>query len=125
MADMSKMEGVQKLIKLLQDRAKRLTIAGNKPKHSVIVGYTADYAIYVHENKKAYHKPPTSAKFLEIPFREMQPKVSILVKEGLKHGMDIPTILLTLGNQLLRASLILCPIETGALRGSGFCKAEE
>jgi hypothetical protein len=30
-------------------------------------GASAPYAVYVHENLSAYHKPPTMAKFLELP----------------------------------------------------------
>lgn len=35
----------------------------------VSVGYTASYAIYVHEDLEARHKPGKSAKFLEKPAR--------------------------------------------------------
>ncbi len=33
----------------------------------VKIGYSKDYAVYVHEILTNYHNPPTSAKFLEIP----------------------------------------------------------
>lgn len=38
-----------------------------KKKYSVVIGYTAEYAIYVHEIASNYH-PHGSWKFLEIPF---------------------------------------------------------
>jgi hypothetical protein len=31
------------------------------------LGYSTNYAVYVHENLEAFHKPPTKAKFLEDP----------------------------------------------------------
>jgi hypothetical protein len=44
----------------------------------VLIGYggpAAPYAIYVHEDPKARHKPGKSYKFLEIPFNEAVPKM--------------------------------------------------
>jgi len=33
------------------------------------IGYSAEYAWWVHENLEAYHHPPTKAKFLEEPLQ--------------------------------------------------------
>jgi hypothetical protein len=46
------------------------------------VGYgsTVDYAIYVHEIAEYYHKPPTSWKYLERPFRENQSQIRRIVR---------------------------------------------
>lgn len=41
----------------------------------VDLSYGTNYAIYVHENMEAYHKPPTRAKFLEEPAREALPNI--------------------------------------------------
>lgn len=41
----------------------------------VVVYYTASYAVYVHENKKAKHKPGKKAKFLEGPARENRERI--------------------------------------------------
>jgi hypothetical protein len=38
----------------------------------VRVGYTQSYAIYVHENLEARHKPGKTAKFLEYALRDNQ-----------------------------------------------------
>ena len=35
------------------------------------VGYVADYAVYVHEDLDAHHKPGKTAKYLEIPLRAL------------------------------------------------------
>ena len=51
----------------------------------VVVGYTADYAIYVHEDLKARHKEGKSAKFLEKPIREKRTEIlEIIRKEASK-----------------------------------------
>ena len=33
----------------------------------ISIGYSSEYAVYVHEIVTNYHKPPTMAKFLELP----------------------------------------------------------
>jgi hypothetical protein len=37
---------------------------------TVLLGYNTPYAIFVHENLNARHKPPTQAKYLEMPVLE-------------------------------------------------------
>lgn len=54
------------------------------PRPEVRVGYTAGYALYVHENLDAWHKPGKEAKFLEGPFRTEQTEMSRLVREATK-----------------------------------------
>ncbi len=44
-------------------------IGGRAFDTDVIVGYTADYAVYVHEDLQAKHKKGKKAKYLEIPAR--------------------------------------------------------
>lgn len=41
----------------------------------VVVGYTAAYAIFVHENLEARHKEGKEAKFLEKPLREKRDRI--------------------------------------------------
>lgn len=48
---------------------------------AVIVFYTAEYAIYVHEDLEARHKPGTQAKFLEQPLREKRMRLAAIVVE--------------------------------------------
>lgn len=48
-----------------------------------IVGYTAGYAIFVHEDLEAQHAEGKQAKFLEGPARELAPQlVEIIRKEA-------------------------------------------
>ena len=50
----------------------------------VWVGYTANYAIYVHENLQARHKPGKQAKFLEQPAREREQEMRDIITETAK-----------------------------------------
>jgi len=49
------------------------------------LGYSTDYAVYVHENLEAYHKPPTQAKFLETPLRQHLPEIEKLIGEAIEE----------------------------------------
>lgn len=51
----------------------------------VNVGTNTKYAIYVHENLEARHKPGTSAKFLEIPFREKRDVMAEILTEKMEE----------------------------------------
>jgi len=44
-----------------------------------IVSYGTDYAVYVHENMEAKHKPGKQAKFLEQPLREKRDRMGAIV----------------------------------------------
>ncbi|MBU1067252.1 hypothetical protein KKE60_05665 [Patescibacteria group bacterium] len=44
----------------------------------VVVSYGTDYALYVHENLEARHKPGRCAKFLEKPLREKRDRIKAI-----------------------------------------------
>lgn len=52
----------------------------------VKVGYTAAYAIFVHEDLTAQHKPGKSAKFLEIPARENRREFIRIIKQEIERA---------------------------------------
>lgn len=54
---------------------------------SVIVGYTEEYAIFVHENLEAHH-PVGQAKFLEQPLRENTDKYVEYIKDKVQDLID-------------------------------------
>jgi len=47
----------------------------------VLVGYTASYAVYVHENLEAKHKPGKTAKFLEKAAKENKDNIIKIIAE--------------------------------------------
>lgn len=56
-------------------------IGGSGFDTDVIVGYVADYAVYVHEDLQAKHKPGKQAKFLEEPARTKRGEIIKIIKE--------------------------------------------
>lgn len=52
----------------------------------VIVSYGTDYAVYVHEDLNAAHKPPTQAKFLEGPLRTHAATLATIIRTEMKKG---------------------------------------
>jgi hypothetical protein len=131
---MAKVEGVSKLLSQLKAREK----ARGKDA-SVVVGYTAATAIFVHENvemklqgqprpkgRGLYWDPQGrgQAKFLEQPFRTLRPEFARIIREALSKGKTIEQALLLAGLRLQRESMMLVPVDTGALRASAFTRIE-
>ena len=48
----------------------------------VVVGYTAFYAVYVHEDLKARHRPGKRNKYLEHPIREKRDRILKIIAQG-------------------------------------------
>lgn len=62
-------------------RASAVTRAeGSGDTPSVVVSYSADYAVYVHENLETRHKPGKTAKYLETPLREKRARLVQIVE---------------------------------------------
>lgn len=59
----------------------RMRTEGKGIEIEVIVSYSTWYAVYVHEILWYYHKPPTQAKFLEQPFRQLRPQLVAMIKK--------------------------------------------
>jgi len=57
-------------------------IGGGGFKTDVIVGYVAEYAVYVHENMEARHKAGTESKFLEKPAKEKRKEILEIIAKG-------------------------------------------
>lgn len=111
---MVKIERLGQVIRKLRNLARR------HEKTSVKVGYTAQYAVYVHENLEANHPNGGQAKFLEQPAREMREELGAGVRRDMRAGMTLQQALLRAGLKLQAASQQLVPVDTGALRASAF-----
>lgn len=90
----------------------------------VIVGYTAEYAIFVHENLEANHPNGGQAKYLEQPAREYQKRMAKMVADYLKQGMPLAQALYLTGLFLQGESQKLVPVDTGNLRASAFTRIQ-
>jgi len=112
-------------IKRLKNKLKRLADKYRTTETpSVVVGYTANYAVYVHE-RPAKHKPGKQMKFLEQPARQLSSTLGDMVAEALKRGVKLLPALYLAGMRLQRESQDIVPIDTGNLRGSAFTAKED
>lgn len=103
----------------------------------VIVGYTAAYAVYVHESigmvlqgkprpkNRGYYWDPqgrAQAKFLEAPARDQQDKLGQIVAQAMVKGATLDQALLLAGLHLQRVSQQMVPVDTGNLKNSAFTR---
>jgi len=115
---MAQITGLKKLnanIRRLQNEAKQDNCV-------VMVGYTAAYAVYVHENLEARHAPGKVARYLAIPFEKMQDEILKMVKTAVSNKGSIKSTLLRAGYMIQRESQKIVPVDTGNLRGSAFTR---
>jgi hypothetical protein len=124
---MAKVEGVSAIQKALQKASERFVSPQAAEGESVIVGYTANYALHVHENIDADHDSPGrtgQAKFLEQPAREKGPEIAERIVAAVAGGARLQDALVVGGMFLQGESQNLCPVLTGNLKGSAFTRKE-
>lgn len=95
-----------------------------KANKHVTVGYSASYALIQHENLDYYHEVG-QAKYLEQPAREMQGELAQEVVDTFKKTKDLTKSLFRAGLKLQRASQLLVPVDTGALKASAFTEVRD
>lgn len=133
---MPRIEGLPGVLKALQKAAKKY----GEEHVSVIVGYTANYALHVHENiemkakglprhkpsKGNYWDPPGrgQAKFLEQPARELKREFQRIIATACENGATLKKAILIAGLRLQRESQQLVPVDTGNLKASAFTREE-
>ena len=115
--------GKQGLLNKLKNHVK--SFLGFKKDPTVQVGYTAQYAIYVHENLEANHPNGGQAKFLEQPARELQPVLAKIISNSMKSGSTLEQGMLMAGLHLQGESQKLVPIDTGNLKASAFTRLQQ
>lgn len=113
---MGRVLGLERTIKAFRKRGKDTQALWD---YQVVVGYSAAYAVYVHENLAASHKVG-QAKFLEQPARELGPELGGIIKDALWRGADPKQALMLAGLRLQAASQRLVPVDTGNLRASAY-----
>ncbi len=110
-------------INRLANRLQALVRKHGSPK-TVVVGFTQNYALYVHENLEAKHRVG-QAKYLEQPARQNAPELGRIVKDAVTHGATVDQGMLLAGLRLQRESQELVPIDTSALKNSAFTTTED
>ena len=132
--------GISAVRKALRKHGEKLGLVG---KPSVIVGYTANYALHVHENIEMKWKglprlpnpphkgnywdgsrSPGQAKFLEQPARELRYEFGRIIFEAMKNGATMLQALYIAGLRLQRESQLLVPVDTGNMKASAFTRKE-
>lgn len=92
---------------------------------AVVVGYTQAYALEVHENLEAKHRPGKQAKYLEEPARLYQQDIARIVASTYRETKDLGLSMLRGALFLLRKSQEIVPVDTGALKASGYVDYEQ
>jgi hypothetical protein len=112
---MAKIEGMNSLIEKLKKMGD-----DDRFNVSVVVGYTQSYAITVHEDLEAKHRPGKQAKYLEGPAREKAKEIADIIFSNYRKTKDAAKALLVGGLYLQRESQKVVPVDTSALRASAF-----
>jgi hypothetical protein len=131
---MARIENLERLVAALRKRAAAAKVDGDA---SVLVGYTANYALYVHENMEmklkglprqsgrgVYWGPKGQPKFLEEPARTQRDVLAKIVRDAKAKGSTLAQALLLAGLRLQRESQLRVPVDTGNLRASAFTRLE-
>lgn len=125
-------------VKSLQATLKKMELKAKADNRDVLVGYTASYAIYVHEmtmvnpgkkrtgekGKGKYWDPQGKAgpKFLEEPMRENINVLADIIKTTYKRTGRMDLALKAAGLRLQRESMLRVPVDTGNLKASAFTR---
>jgi hypothetical protein len=90
---------------------------------SYSVGYTANYALRVHEDLNMNHTNG-QAKYLEQPFRENHKRIQQIVRTTAVKTKSISSGLAIAGLFVQKESQKLVPVDTGNLRASAFTRKD-
>lgn len=129
---MAVVQNIDKVVEALQK------LAHSQPPGDVIVGFTARYAVYIHENMEmklagrprasgigVYWGPHGENKFLEKTVNETRPNMLSLLKSFMRRGATLVQALYMLGLNIQRGSQERVPVEYGNLKQSAFTRIEE
>ena len=137
MANTIHISGVTELSAKLNKRKLEAVMASRA---EVRVGYTANYALWVHEmkgmklkgqprpkpKKGKYWDPQGRAqpKFLETPTRNLinSGELKTLISTAYKGGAKLEQALYIAGLRIQRESQLMVPVDTGNLKGSAFTR---
>jgi len=121
-----KIHGLEKALNKLRKHTDRLNQSKANKETRCFIGYTQDYAIYVHEiPDPPVHHPTGNWKFLEHPKKRMARILQEEIKRVYKQTQDIGLALTTAGLGLQRASQLEVPVDLGALKLSAYTALEK
>lgn len=114
-------EGVGELVNKLRNRAER---SQQKDRGFFTVGYAAPYALFVHEDLQAQHEHG-QAKFLERPTRELHGELASQIRLDVGRDLGLEIANKNAAITLLQKSQELVPVDTGALKASGYVRDQD
>src|SRR4051812_14139191 len=120
---MANILGLNKVLDALK-KAKRYILGDGKPRLAYVVGFSAKYSIFVHEDLEARHPNGGQAKYLEQPARQYAKELADIVARALKSGATMEQALTLAALRLQRESMALAPVDTGNLRASSYIRIE-
>lgn len=123
MADVARAPGVTVDVSEVVASLQGASLRGRKHVR-VDVGYTAPYAVYVHEDLEASHPNGGQAKYLEQPARTLAKDMMDIIVTSVQNRNGLEEGCRRAGNLLLSTSRALVPVDTGRLRDSGYVKTE-
>jgi len=144
MANVAGIKNVKALIDKLEARRRKSLHEDNG---SVVVGYNARYAVWVHEMIEKHAGEPRTGtredgskrtgrwwdpigrgqpKYLEQPARELNNsgELARVIREAYKGKVDLLTALAVGAQRIQRESQKLVPVDLGNLKGSAFVEKE-
>lgn len=129
---MPRIEGLKAVQRALEKTNGRFFESSNAVAgESVITGYTAGYALWVHENlqpapgaTKRARKEGRQGKYLEQPAREMQDELGNIVASAATRGAKLQQALYLAALRLQGESQRIVPWDIGNLRASAFTRKE-
>lgn len=110
---MVEVEGLGRVVKATRHWGRRHSDA------EYTVGYSAPYAVYVHEDMEARHPRGGQAKFLEQPARTQGNALAAVCRQAVKAGLPLQEGLRLQAERLLQMANQLIPVDTGFLKRSG------
>lgn len=127
--------GIKEVNKMLEDMKLQPQSA------TVLVGFTAAYALFVHENMNpttlgkgiarpsglGYYWGPSffGPKFLETPARLFASDIVRIITDNFAKGIPLLTCLFLGGLRLQREAMLRVPVEYGNLRASAFTREDD
>lgn len=105
----TKVEGVDRVLNMFTQRSLK-----GKVVQTLSCGYSAPYAIYVHEDLTVHH-PDGQAKYLEQPAREKRQEMIDVVVKTLQQKQSLTLGLERARDILQKASQAIVPVDTGFL----------
>lgn len=111
--------GVDAVTALLKAESRKWLVWTNRS--NVEVGYSAYYAVYVHEDLRANHTNG-QAKFLEDAVKFFGSDLVLQVENEVRKGTSLDLAVFRAAADLLAASKTIVPVRTGFLRDSGYVR---